>query len=826
MAVEEIKTLTDNDNFGEWLVKLNEVITNLNTNSSVADKNKEDINEALSSGQLGNAVSVSSYDSCLHSGLYHINSSNPANVYVASNGSCVTQIAVTETDAPTISIRNGSYSKEENGESVTVSFSEWMRLTDKTYTDNTFLPFKGGTISGSLIVEGSTSTNTLSSGDVSISGDITLSNGSSVLSITNTKDNVIFDGNKNNSPHILFYVNKDTNVVSTDYKGKDIKYYLHTDDNGRKTLVHYNIEYFIQKHLDTLNDYNTDNKMYYIQSDGKVTIVLNDTVTQFYKEGNAFLDNTKNKLVYFAKDDKVYDYTTQFYVSNNEVFRDSLLESKAYDIEDNEVVYYSTTDEDVVERNVMYYIHTVTDVYDNTYTMWSVDTEGNNPALYVFKDEVILLDTNPKYVIKQYKDTLSTDKDGLDTRFYIQSDGRITSDIIGTQVKYLLYEDFVASVQEPDELVFYVWDTNKLITHTTMYYIQDNGNITSDIEGMDVCYKYDEENSRILNINHPISIDLLKNVCDINGTAEKANYLSEKGMTHSFTTGDTSLVASGKAVMDLNESIKGKYIPFTGGIFTGLVSHTEDILLGKMAKIRAYDKLNFHSLGEISFIVNSDSGQIYIDRQNGLDTDSLQPCVFGARIRDGITESENGSVLYALGSLEFTENATRIRFRKTNLTNVEEPKDEKADISLYLDSTYFYPSKNRIVTLGKSSARFNNIYAYRSTITSSDESLKTSITEVDKTLLKKWKDISWKTYKFKSSVEEKGEKARLHAGLIAQEVKKTLSKVDATKYGFFCEDEDGLSLRYQEIQAIENAYLREEIKNLKEEINALKKLIK
>ena len=116
MAVEEIKTLTDNDNFGEWLVKLNEVITNLNTNSSVADKNKEDINEALSSGQLGNAVSVSSYDSCLHSGLYHINSSSPANVYVASNGSCVTQIAVTETDTPTISIRNGSYSKEENGE--------------------------------------------------------------------------------------------------------------------------------------------------------------------------------------------------------------------------------------------------------------------------------------------------------------------------------------------------------------------------------------------------------------------------------------------------------------------------------------------------------------------------------------------------------------------------------------------------------------------------------------------------------------------------------------------------------------------------------------
>ena len=473
----------------------------------------------------------------------------------------------------------------------------------------------------------------------------------------------------------------------------------------------------------------------------------------------------------------------------------------------------------------MYYIHIVKDMYENTYTMWSVDVEGNIPALYIFKDEVILLETLPKYVIRKYKDTLSADKEGMDTRFYIQSDGRITSDLIGTQINYLFIDDFVASIYTPDTVAFYVWN-DKLITHTTIYYIQNNGNVTSDEEGMNVCYKYDEENSRILNIKYPISIDLFKNVCDINGTSERANYLSAQGLTHSFTTGDTSLAASGKAVMDLNESIKGKYIPFTGGIFTGLVSHTEDILLGKMAKIRAYDKLNFHSLGEISFIVNSDSGQIYIDRQNVLDTDSLQPCVFGARIRDGITESENGSVLYALGSLEFTEESTRLRFRKTNLTNVEDSKDEENDISLYLNTTEFYPSKNRTVTLGKSGARFNNIYAYKSSITSSDESLKTSITEVDKTLLKKWKDISWKTYKFKNSVEEKGEKARLHAGLIAQEVKKTLSKVDATKYGFFCEDEDGLSLRYQEIQAIENAYLREEIKTLKEEIKELKKLLK
>ena len=64
---EQITTLTDNDNFGEWLIKLNEVISKLNTNLRIADENKENIDSAFSSGQLGNAISVSSYDYCLHS---------------------------------------------------------------------------------------------------------------------------------------------------------------------------------------------------------------------------------------------------------------------------------------------------------------------------------------------------------------------------------------------------------------------------------------------------------------------------------------------------------------------------------------------------------------------------------------------------------------------------------------------------------------------------------------------------------------------------------------------------------------------------------------
>ena len=43
MAVEQITTLTKNDNFGDWYDKLTEVISKLNTNLRIADENKENI---------------------------------------------------------------------------------------------------------------------------------------------------------------------------------------------------------------------------------------------------------------------------------------------------------------------------------------------------------------------------------------------------------------------------------------------------------------------------------------------------------------------------------------------------------------------------------------------------------------------------------------------------------------------------------------------------------------------------------------------------------------------------------------------------------------
>lgn len=918
-----IIVLTDDRNFGQWLDKINEVIRKLNDNvTSTADAQSK-INAAIATGQMGVAVSTT-IDSCTNSGLYHISASRvePAkNLYVASNGNCITQIAVTEETKteeteetkPKIYIR----SKPSNS-----SFSNWIELAEKYYTEDTFLKLIGGVITGELTVKGGITlgeTNSngtviskgimlVNNGDATFKGNINLTNSTSTLKITNDTNDVIFDGNNNNSPHIAYYVNKTNGEVSTDKDGKNVEYYLHTDLDGKSFLSHYNVEYYIHKHLNTLNEVDTNKRYFYIQNDGRVTMTLNDTVTFFYKEGNTILNTKQDDLVYFIINDKVYDYNkeSQLYVTDNVVYSDEENTNQLYLIEDSseikdssEVVYYAKvadvdreentvlfldktkyyihseedgkeylslyeeagisknyyltetgvySDEErtnliyfvrdnvIEQRIVAYYIHTKIDNEGNSYVAWCIDKDGNIPSLYEFDDRVILLMDEPIYRLVRYFDTISPDKDGLNTRFYIQKNNTVTSDEEGIQVLYYLTDEFMSSIHTPNVPAFYVWKENdsdetekkKLITKTTRYYIQpeiSNGKnpISSDEEGnyVDFLYSKTVENyDLILYNNKPICINLLSNVCDINGNAKTADELNQRGLTHSFENGETNLAASGKALMDFKNQVQGTYIPYTGGTFTGYVIHSNDIILGKTAKIKAYETLNFHSQGEISFVVNSTSGKIFIDKN---DMDMNDPCIFGGRIRTGITNGGMGDVLYNLGSIEFNKDNTRIRYRRTNATSVEEV-DEVNDISLYLTPTKFYPSVDNVVSLGKSDSRFTQIYASTDNIVTADETSKTSIDYIDSSLLNKWKNVEWKSYKIKSAVESKGlPAARTHTGLIAEEVYEAIP--NATSYGFFCKDNETLSIRYQEAQAIENAYLREEIKILKEEIKILKEEI-
>ena len=94
--------------------------------------------------------------------------------------------------------------------------------------------------------------------------------------------------------------------------------------------------------------------------------------------------------------------------------------------------------------------------------------------------------------------------------------------------------------------------------------------------------------------------------------------------------------------------------------------------------------------------------------------------------------------------------------------------------------------------LGFSSGRFDDIFATNGTIQTSDQNEKQDIASLTSAEITAAKAISklFKTFKWKSKVTSKGDNARTHTGVIAQEVQSAMSDagLDATKYAFWCSD--------------------------------------
>jgi hypothetical protein len=108
------------------------------------------------------------------------------------------------------------------------------------------------------------------------------------------------------------------------------------------------------------------------------------------------------------------------------------------------------------------------------------------------------------------------------------------------------------------------------------------------------------------------------------------------------------------------------------------------------------------------------------------------------------------------------------------------------------DNAQTYPVVDNSLNFGLASFRWKAVYAVNGTIQTSDQNQKQDIAELDeaekrvairiKSLIKK--------YRFKDSVIEKGDAARIHVGAIAQEVQSAFvaEGLDATRYGVFCSD--------------------------------------
>lgn len=144
----------------------------------------------------------------------------------------------------------------------------------------------------------------------------------------------------------------------------------------------------------------------------------------------------------------------------------------------------------------------------------------------------------------------------------------------------------------------------------------------------------------------------------------------------------------------------------------------------------------------------------------------------------------------------------------------------------------FRPSQDNKVLLGNSNHRWKQLYAGTSTISTSDERLKTSISSIPDDIFEAWGCVEFVQYKFKDAVCEKGENARIHVGLVSQSIDDAFKAkgLDAGRLGLFCYDKwdaeaaevdkegnvvrqaapdgDCYSLRYEEALCMEAAYQR------------------
>lgn len=143
---------------------------------------------------------------------------------------------------------------------------------------------------------------------------------------------------------------------------------------------------------------------------------------------------------------------------------------------------------------------------------------------------------------------------------------------------------------------------------------------------------------------------------------------------------------------------------------------------------------------------------------------------------------------------------------------------------------YIRPDTDNALDLGSGSFRFDDVYATNGTIQTSDGTEKDLRASQSLTAdeLAAWGDASQKVYQWKAARAAKGEDARYHVGVIAQELEAafTARGLDPYQHGVLVKMtlEDGstrLGIRPGEAMWWESAYLRSRIASLEARIAAL-----
>ena len=189
--------------------------------------------------------------------------------------------------------------------------------------------------------------------------------------------------------------------------------------------------------------------------------------------------------------------------------------------------------------------------------------------------------------------------------------------------------------------------------------------------------------------------------------------------------------------------------------------------------------------------------------------------------------------LAALQTITSTNGASGLRLDiyggSTNLLRIQNAGSTAWEVA---GSNHLLPGTNNASDIGNASRRVREIFAVNGTINTSDRDSKRDIGVIPDEWLDAWADVEWVRFKFKEAVTDKGEGARWHVGLVAQQVMEAFEAhgLDAFELGLLCFDEWGdefdedgneivsagssYGVRYSEAEAMEAAYQRRRLDRL------------
>jgi hypothetical protein len=229
-----------------------------------------------------------------------------------------------------------------------------------------------------------------------------------------------------------------------------------------------------------------------------------------------------------------------------------------------------------------------------------------------------------------------------------------------------------------------------------------------------------------------------------------------------------------------------------------------------------HERMRIHSDGSVTFgksAANNSAAGISMFGVDGMSItrDGGVPIIVHRRTNDGTLiqfRKDDGTVGYiAYQGAELQVGQGNVSLQFSNGSDCIVPANENGTVN------------DDAIDLGLSNARFDDIFATNGTIQTSDENEKQDIASMTTAELAVGKRLStlFKTFRWKSKVTEKADKARTHSGIIAQEVKAAFEAegLDATKYALFCSDtwtnDDGdeqtrMGVRYPELLSFIASY--------------------